>query len=299
MVRVYLRGPSTGTSTGGGSGSGNTSLSGYDRYIGTIGAAADAPANAIFPHYTEFPAANKYDWLQVVSNTTINGKNLLAGQEFVCGENNTSKATASKWELRQKLKNNALQVSNYFERIKHTQTKVIAPPNTKMPIPFSRLIAQAGEKIYHDSYRTEITNWFKSYNEGSAYIPVTINVNIVFESNPQGFRTCEVYLQEFYRDYTPGQKNPNESALLTGSPLNGAMHEGISGDLILSSAVAATAKGVTILEGSVVFRQEQRFSDFQNIVYMYVNHNAPIDLEILSVRFSVVTWEGGSNNYLD
>jgi hypothetical protein len=55
---------------GGTTGGGTTSVSGYDRYIGTLG--ATAPTGSKFPHHATFPAAEKYDWVRVVTTTTIN-----------------------------------------------------------------------------------------------------------------------------------------------------------------------------------------------------------------------------------
>jgi hypothetical protein len=36
-------------------------VSGYDRYIGTLGAIADAPTGSNFANYLTLPAAEKYD----------------------------------------------------------------------------------------------------------------------------------------------------------------------------------------------------------------------------------------------
>jgi hypothetical protein len=92
--------PRGGGGTGGGTtGGGTTSVSGYDRYIGTLGAIADAPTGSNFPNYLTLPAAEKYDWIRVVTTSTINGVNFLRGQEWVCSAK-TAKDLPVNWELR-------------------------------------------------------------------------------------------------------------------------------------------------------------------------------------------------------
>lgn len=61
----------------------------FDKYLGTIGVASDAPknlpANSNIKHYTNFPEnAQEGNWLRVVSETTIQAKTLLIGEEWLC-----------------------------------------------------------------------------------------------------------------------------------------------------------------------------------------------------------------------
>jgi hypothetical protein len=89
-----------GTGTGGTPGTGGTAA-GYDRYIGTLGLATDAPANAGFPHHTDFPTTpQKYDWVRVVSTlTTASGIAIEKQQEWVCSVAAVGTTPAS-WVLR-------------------------------------------------------------------------------------------------------------------------------------------------------------------------------------------------------
>jgi hypothetical protein len=135
MPKVYQRGQSSGGTGGtGGSGGSSTAVK-SDRYIGTLGLAADAPAGSKFLHYTSFPNAEKFDWVRVTS--TINETNkpaLVSGEEWICNTN-TEQDKPENWEIRQKANNGLVKTRSYL-RLIDTRTTFTANNNTNVFVPF-------------------------------------------------------------------------------------------------------------------------------------------------------------------
>lgn len=71
----------------------------YDKFIGTLGLAADKPSGAVFPHYTAFPVnALEGNWVRVVSEVLLDDILLLKGEAWICVAPKTEE-NAAVWEL--------------------------------------------------------------------------------------------------------------------------------------------------------------------------------------------------------
>lgn len=71
----------------------------YDKFLGTLGLAADKPVGTQRPHYTTFPAtAAKGNWVRVVSDTTIGTQKITDKEEWMCVIAKTEDKSAT-WEL--------------------------------------------------------------------------------------------------------------------------------------------------------------------------------------------------------
>jgi hypothetical protein len=161
--------PRGGGGTGGGTtGGGTTSVSGYDRYIGTLGAIADAPTGSNFANYLTLPAAEKYDWIRVVTTSTINGVNFLKGQEWICSAK-TAKDLPVNWEERRRVPIRVHTVNRYGD---FTSDRIIESDTSTFI--FLRTRKEFGEGIVaQNKDRTVLTNMTEMIAE-SDYIDITM-----------------------------------------------------------------------------------------------------------------------------
>jgi hypothetical protein len=122
-----------------------------DKYIGTIGLIADKPDGALKVHYTSFPEdPEEGNWVRVVSETTIDSKSLLIGQEWICVTAKTSNKEAV-WELAQTGEVQPVYPMHQrcighcrrsLETINLQPLSRIVNPNTTLFIPFFRPISE-------------------------------------------------------------------------------------------------------------------------------------------------------------
>jgi hypothetical protein len=89
---------------GGGTGTGTGGAIVGAKYVGTLGRATEALAGAKYPHNLQFPAANKGDWLSVVSSYQVADQDptrtfdVESGEIWVCNADKTIAENPANWE---------------------------------------------------------------------------------------------------------------------------------------------------------------------------------------------------------
>jgi hypothetical protein len=196
--------PRGGGGTGGGTtGGGTIAASGYDRYIGTVGETGDAPTGSGFPHYTNFPAAQKNEWVRIVSIFTLPDLTfLISGEEWICKENNTPAATTTKWERRQ---NNELPGYEVKRSLDYTFP---LPPNTFALVKFKPPEVRGKAPVVSDLERTDLSLWFPNSTQ-NIHTKLDIDLVVNFGAEPAGDRFICIGTQEYSNPPTFGALNPD------------------------------------------------------------------------------------------
>jgi hypothetical protein len=282
--------PRGGGGTGGGTtGGGTTSVSGYDRYIGTLG--ATAPTGSKFPHHATFPVAEKYDWVRVVTTTTINNQAVIEGQEWICNAK-TAVDLPANWELRSAFNSTAFG-SGALEVKRELDIAFSLPPNVFTLIAFNNdYVFTAGDKaVAHDRYRTDLSLWFPSvFDDLDSLLDFDLVVN--FGEEPSGDRYIAIATLEYSNPPTFGTHNPDGTLVrgnggISTAPASPEFEYINSMKIEGRSYVAATTQSQASIRSGETARLTRYFSEMQTLFYVWVWQNSQKIIDVEKVSLSI------------
>jgi hypothetical protein len=282
--------PRGGGGTGGGTTGGGTTTSsgGYDRYIGTLGAIADAPAGSKFPHYETFPAAEKYDWIRIVTTTTINDQAVFKGEEWICSAK-TAINLPGNWERRTNLSSTGSEIK------RELITQFELPPNIFRIIPFgiddSRILILGNQPVAYDNTRTDLSLWFPSvFDNFDSFLDFDLVVN--FSEEPSGDRFIMIGTLEYSNPPSFFAKEPNGDLVRGNNGIStavaGSEKETYEQMKVESRAfVAATTQSQASIRSGEFGRRVRYFNELQTIFYVVVWQNSQKTIDVEKVSLSI------------
>lgn len=275
-----------GTGTGTGTGTGGTPTTGpYDRYLGTVGAVADAPKNAVLPHFTEFPAANKLNWVRSTALTGVSGKILHAGEEWVCIADNTPANTPDKWELRQRMiLSNPYEVMYQIRRARFLENPPLSIlPNQNYILHFNlNFDGQYGEKeSFFDEKNVDISLWMT----GNPIYSYNAELSVEWTPESSGSRLIGIQIAEFLPLYDMGERDSSGNLLL-GERLDEINNTDQSW-LVSKREPAIRGGEITNAYVKLVPAFFEYFEYFQTMISVIVSHDAVVPLGIRAARLNV------------
>lgn len=206
-----------------------------DKYMGTIGLAADKPNGSPAPHYTDFPEnARTGNWLQVVSEITLAKQLLLKGEEWYCFKAKTD--TQSPVWTRSQAGQKADQFPTSSREVGFLQrtlgeTTAGIPNNALLRISFPAGLAPECKGVFD---RAEIKNSPLSYTNLSDLVLQGLEFEIYafvsFSPDRTGERTVSLSKYVFY----PFDDDPY-AVLIEATRLKQVTHGAVNGvDLVVS-----------------------------------------------------------------
>lgn len=270
-------------STGGGVGGG------YDRYLGTLGSAADAPKDSLFPNFTTFPTANKGEWVKITTSQTLGGKSLRKTEEWMCNTLNTPAGVSANWEI----KSSIIPFSTFgtvqtIQRLLY----VVNPEKTYLPrvgyyVPFNIAgdISRGKRRVAFDQTFTEISDII-SYSQ-SLYYQFSASVEITPESS--GTQTVGIFFKEFIPLSDFGEKGTN-GKLLLGEELDPGGEDDVTKICSFTQDSVKEGKFTTSTAGRVR-TQFNLFNFFQTICYVAFSHTCDVPVAIQSANLDINVYE--------
>jgi hypothetical protein len=176
-----------------------------DKYLGTLGLLADKRVGSAKPHYTSFPAADAGAWLLVVSETKLDGRDLLIDQNWMCLADGTPANTPAKWELTQrgtKRPEYATYASNIGEMVRVANPMTLQSETAKR---VSWKPAFRADGVFAEPYRLDTqknafyTDLYDLINQG---IRIDYRLDIEFAPNTNGDRNATLKMDYLYPSAT-------------------------------------------------------------------------------------------------
>lgn len=170
-----------------------------DRYLGTLGLAADAPTS-VMPHYTDFPAvASEHEWLESVSNTILPSKRKIqVTEQYMCVRNTTT-VDPTAWERRSP---QIIKQSWLSRFVKPGQT---IDAGRYHLLEFDPNVEFGGHPIYWDKHAVDFTAWLPTATEPyKTTFNVSLRVN--WTQQPSGQIETYSFSKLYYPEYDPGTK---------------------------------------------------------------------------------------------
>jgi hypothetical protein len=253
-----------------------------DRYIGTLGKLTDAPANSAFPHYATLPAANKRDWLILVSDTLIGTTQLHAGDRITCTVDGTIVNTPAAWEWissgAKKLQYATL--ANYlgeYRRDLNRSSPVMTESTVGKYIPF---LDPQGTGIFLEKIKSTRAQLFLSdmFDLVVNGIRLDIRLKVHFAANIIGDRGSTIGVSYYYNDGT------NKYAAY------------ISGDAYDSDnkpASRTTYSSTTLTRTQTLLKKIEPLDNnpITYAIHAFASQNSGISLEIIFAELQVLAWK--------
>lgn len=271
-------------STGGGGAGG-----GGDRYLGTLGLAADAPSSNKYPNFLTFPAAVKGEWVQATANNTISGKNIKRGQQWVCSVPSTVADTPASWELRA---NHILtSFTNAIQLIRRDVSFSPASINLQRNIIYrinftqSDDILKGSRIIPKDSRYVEISD-LVLYSDKLYY---DVSIGAEFTPENSGSRRVVAISSEFFPTDNMGAKD-EQGRLILGDrldPVGGGDTRIITYD---EKDAIKEGRFTNLLSIRTLYKPEY-FDVFQTVISVLISHTADVPIGLQSAFLEISAYE--------
>jgi hypothetical protein len=239
-----------------------------DRYIGTLGLVDDAPTATVLPHFTNFPAGRRGEWVESVSNATLpSGRKIQVTEQYMCVVESAVAGNAAAWERRspQIIKDGRISLF-----VKPGQIIEPRKPTLLKFLPDAEL---SGHPIYYDETALDIREALPLFSDPyKAVFSITLAVNL--EQQPSGQVSTTMYSKLYEPIYDAGEK------------LNGKLRRGVAlidpdeakADQYFGTfAQSSTPEGLTTTSFGRLNWADDYFGDFQTIVQAQLTHTAEAD----------------------